>query len=359
MTHRFARPALIALSGVLGSSLHAFKPEDGVWWNPAEPGRGYAIEIQDNVLFFAGYLYDGNGNSQWYTAAGTIDYSRSNPLCGDRVCFIGQLDAFVGGQCITCPPRSPQARPGAGGSLRILFDNEIQARLSWGPNLSITIPIQRFDFALTRTQGDVRTEVMLGEWTMMLDYAGVPNIGYPFYGDVLVLDRVDRAPNPDQARGCRAPDSQIGRCTSSALASNDVAAFYDAGGTPARHYFVVRNDPGTFAYYVVTLNLNEFSGIAKICPSNLSNAFTQCINNSAYRSLPVRGYRSASRTRVVTGTGPAGLDAKTASHAGPLPMPGPGQGLSDDEVRERLGIDLAQAPADTLNAITAALQQHR
>ena len=36
----------------------ANSPESGWWWNPAEGGRGYSIEIQDNQLFFAAYSYE-------------------------------------------------------------------------------------------------------------------------------------------------------------------------------------------------------------------------------------------------------------------------------------------------------------
>src|ERR1700722_3698674 len=47
-------------------------PETGWWWNPAEGGRGFAIEIQGNAMYFAGYMYDPNGNALWYLASGNM-----------------------------------------------------------------------------------------------------------------------------------------------------------------------------------------------------------------------------------------------------------------------------------------------
>ena len=32
------------------STASAFQPRTGHWWNPAESGRGFNIDIQDNVL---------------------------------------------------------------------------------------------------------------------------------------------------------------------------------------------------------------------------------------------------------------------------------------------------------------------
>ncbi len=40
-------------------------PEAGSWWAPTDGGRGYAIEIQRNIMNFAGYIYDTFGNPLW------------------------------------------------------------------------------------------------------------------------------------------------------------------------------------------------------------------------------------------------------------------------------------------------------
>jgi len=38
-------------------------PKTGWWWNPAEGGRGYSIEVTGNHIFFASYLYDATGRA--------------------------------------------------------------------------------------------------------------------------------------------------------------------------------------------------------------------------------------------------------------------------------------------------------
>ena len=116
------RKGLLALAALFSSSAFAFTPESGFWWNLAESGRGFSIEIQDNFLFFAGYLYTSTGAPIWYTAQGVMQGNAT---------FVGQLTSASGGQCITCTYRAPQIQLGAGGPVTIAFDTEIEGRLTW------------------------------------------------------------------------------------------------------------------------------------------------------------------------------------------------------------------------------------
>ncbi len=50
----------------LATSAYAVTPQAGWWWNPDEGGRGYAIEVQNNTVFFGAYMYDGSGQATWY-----------------------------------------------------------------------------------------------------------------------------------------------------------------------------------------------------------------------------------------------------------------------------------------------------
>src|ERR1700734_524864 len=49
--------------------------QTGWWWNPAESGRGFAIEVQGNQMYLAGYMYDSAGNPTWYVASGAMSSS--------------------------------------------------------------------------------------------------------------------------------------------------------------------------------------------------------------------------------------------------------------------------------------------
>jgi hypothetical protein len=46
--------------------------ENGRWWNAAEPGRGFSIEMQGGAIFIAGFMYDTAGNPLWYFAQGAV-----------------------------------------------------------------------------------------------------------------------------------------------------------------------------------------------------------------------------------------------------------------------------------------------
>ena len=53
--------ALVAFAWA--APVRAFTPENGFYWNPAEPGRGYNIEIQDNFLALTVYAFAANGQA--------------------------------------------------------------------------------------------------------------------------------------------------------------------------------------------------------------------------------------------------------------------------------------------------------
>ncbi len=44
----------------------------GIWWNPAESGRGFTVEQQGTTLIVAGYMYDSFGNPAWYIASAPL-----------------------------------------------------------------------------------------------------------------------------------------------------------------------------------------------------------------------------------------------------------------------------------------------
>lgn len=341
---RHARSALVATLLAAASSASAFTPETGTWWTPLEPGSGYLIEIQDNFLFLAIYNYHADGRPMFYTSQG---------LLSGNARFVGQLSTFSNGQCLGCAWRQPQVQLNAGGPVEIIFDTETAGRLTMGGR---TTNIERFDYYLTRTTGDQKTEMMLGEWQLTIDFSTSPSISYPFYGDVLVFTSVDRAPNPDVFDGCRANNSVDGRCTSSALRDHDASGFY--ASSTREHYLVVSDDPNNFAYYVVKTGTYQFDGIVKICPKSLSNAITQCLQSSSYRAFPVRGHRTASRNFVQTGSGPNGqdkqaADARTWSLASIVGDSLRNEGLDHAAVKARFGIDLDALPVKELEALTA------
>src|SRR5664279_5668821 len=54
------------------SPLAQCAPQTGWYWNPAESGRGFNIEIQGTTLFMAGFMYDANGHPMWIVSGGPM-----------------------------------------------------------------------------------------------------------------------------------------------------------------------------------------------------------------------------------------------------------------------------------------------
>ena len=68
-------PALAPLSlvvALVAAPAQAYTPESGIWWNPAESGSGYVIEIQDNFMALGYYGGDAQGRATWWTSAGFL-----------------------------------------------------------------------------------------------------------------------------------------------------------------------------------------------------------------------------------------------------------------------------------------------
>jgi hypothetical protein len=307
--HRIFFPLAALIVGLLltVAPAHAYTPENGVWWNPNEPGSGLQIEIQDNYVAVFVYAYDQAGNAQWYT---------SNGFLTGNARYDGWLDRFTGGQTIGGPWRQNSYFPRAGGPIRIDFDPDdpTRAQLSWGGR---SFPIERFHFYLKRDEDEqrmpgVRLELtkMLGEWSAVLDYATHPSALVRYYGEIVILDSLTFDNDGDYVDGCRAPDSQLGFCRDVDI-DNHYAAIEYVPST-GEHVLVVENSDTTFAAYFISVGTNEFRGEVSV--------YTRGTNPSVY--YPVRGFRTASRSFVEEGVGPSKASAADAAiaAAGPLPL---------------------------------------
>ena len=83
---------------VLAAALPAVEPQSGIWWNPAAPGSGYAIEHQGNQVSIGAYMYEVNGRPVWYLGM----LSRQ-----DNGSYSGQLFRYSGGQTLAGAYRPP------------------------------------------------------------------------------------------------------------------------------------------------------------------------------------------------------------------------------------------------------------
>ncbi|HET7731564.1 MAG TPA: hypothetical protein VFK48_16195 [Usitatibacter sp.] len=111
------------------------RPQTGWWWNPAEPGRGYSLEVQGNTMFFATYLYDAAGRATWYAAAMPVSLEGSY--------FTGAMITRSGGQTLDGAYRPPGAAVAAG-DITIAFNDASHGTIVWPGG---SVPIERFGLA--------------------------------------------------------------------------------------------------------------------------------------------------------------------------------------------------------------------
>jgi hypothetical protein len=98
-----------------------FQPRTGWWWNPAESGRGFSVEVQGNNAFIVAFMYDDLGNPLWYFSAGPM----STPTH-----FEGDWLQFSGGQTMS-GPYHPPATPQKVGRLAVDFTAQESATLTF------------------------------------------------------------------------------------------------------------------------------------------------------------------------------------------------------------------------------------
>lgn len=326
LTMRLSALTLFAIALAAGSA-HAYTPSSGHWYNTNEGGTGLNIDLQDDLMYVTVYAYDDNGFPEWYTS---LDYIE--PSGDGAFVFDGRLLLFEDGACVGCVYRR-NTLLGEVGDIRIVFDpaDETRAAMTWGLDggPSRTVPITHIPFGLKRPSdpASVPVEVtkMLGEWSVTQDFSDHPGFDFPFSGDVLVFEdfEFDSDTGLWFFNGCRADNLIDGSCSTDALAQHDASGFYDAA---VDRQVIVVNDsedgsgnPLCLLYDVDTSHIkfegdldgdhnpDDDGGVTLYVCDGSGNPF----DNDFY---PVRGFRSASRSFVEDGVGPA--KSAAASGAG-------------------------------------------
>jgi subtilase family serine protease len=109
-------------------------PQTGWWWNPAESGRGYFLEVQNSTLFMSAFMYNAAGQATWYISQGPMTSTAQ---------YQGQLLACSGGQTLTGPYQAPSCAINAG-TVQIQFTSQTTASMILPSGTAI--PLQRFTF---------------------------------------------------------------------------------------------------------------------------------------------------------------------------------------------------------------------
>jgi hypothetical protein len=112
-------PGAVAQPGA-GAAALPFTPDVGLWWNPAESGSGYNLQVRHGVMVVTVFSYAPGGEPVWYYSPGRLAES------GGTVTFSSTLDRYRGGQCAACA-YSPPAPAGSDGAFSIVFDSPVSA----------------------------------------------------------------------------------------------------------------------------------------------------------------------------------------------------------------------------------------
>lgn len=108
----------------------AFQPESGWWWNSAESGRGFGLEIQGGTLFMAGYMYDTQGNPIWYSSSGAMTTSSS---------YTGAWVQWANGQSLSGSYKAPIIANANVGNVSLQFTSTTSAIMTLPDNRQIAL----------------------------------------------------------------------------------------------------------------------------------------------------------------------------------------------------------------------------
>lgn len=245
-------------------SAAAIIPENGWWWASNESGRGFNIEVQDNLVFFASFGYEPNGLPMWLSAGGSMTSDRD---------FTGPLTKYSSGQCFGCPYVSPIATNA--GTLTLRFTSSQTAVLTIN---GVSISVKRFDF----WQNEVVPDGMLGEWSMVIGEAASPT----YDGD-----RIDFFARRTDASGPYLAGYRLGAPGNTAILS------FSSGS----YQILIDSSPNFYRLYRFnTTGFNRVEGQYWVFDKGAS---------ATGPGTFFQGFRTASATFVRTGSGPASTKA--------------------------------------------------
>lgn len=263
------RLALLCFGFFLGSfcsaSLYAFYPVDGWWFDPAEGGRGFNIEMQDDEMFISAFHYRNDGSPVWWVANGTYNDSTGR--------VNGEFLELNGGQCPGCPYTGfPEIVQNAGSPVTIEFHSPVTATLSWDGE-SISLVRQYWRFSL-----DDLNSFLYGEFHFTSGALGV------YFGDRLYFNEPFTGSDGTSyaAGGVRGGSSSR---VALAQFNNDLGLFFILVDTSAEHY----------KSFVFDMTKDRLEGESEVWRKS---------EEPTGSGLPFVGHRVASRSYVTSGIGP-------------------------------------------------------
>jgi hypothetical protein len=142
--------ALLFATWFIAGSASAVLPDSGWYFNTAEGGRGFNIEIQNNIFFMAGFIYDTAGNPIWVVSGG--------PMSTDRT-YSGAAFQTANGQPLGGAYHAPSTVPF--GTASVSFPTTMTANIVVN-GYSFSVAREQFGFDFSSTTGP-----LLGEFAFV------------------------------------------------------------------------------------------------------------------------------------------------------------------------------------------------
>ena len=155
------KQAIAAAALAVTGMAHAFVPQAGTWIISNElngkPGRGFAIDFQNDIMVMQVYAYESNGQPTFYMSSGKIQDVKVDNIT--QAVVDAKLGRYEGGRFLGSGDRSG-VEAGSPGNVRLRFVS--------GTKGYITLPgeqekeIKRYQFGY-----DDSPASMLGMWTLL------------------------------------------------------------------------------------------------------------------------------------------------------------------------------------------------
>ena len=207
-------------------------PVDGIYWDPHQSGRGYAVETQDDLMFIAIYNYDADGSPTFYFVQGTWN-ANTRRVDGARLLQVSS-GPWVGG------PFSPIGSVEDRGPVTFEFPTFSTARFTFNGQTS---NLQRFVYGY----GTSADSLMRGTW-----YAAFGGLGV-YFGEVIGVT------GPCTISECDSiPEAFVGGRIDGGNERVLVGGRQDDG----RVFFLLDSSTSYYELFVYELRVNQWVGYA-------------------------------------------------------------------------------------------------
>lgn len=246
-----ARHSLVLLGLIFTCNVQAMLPDSGWYWNRTESGRGFNIEIQNDLLFVSAFIYDKDGRPIWLVSGGGMSSATT---------YKGQLIQTSHGQCLQCRYYKPDED--SVGDIEIQFSNNYFAQTAkititgssaqLLPSTPSVILTSRQIFGLDLSSD---TQPLMGEW-ILADGSMAPDF---YFSDRVTIAKSKYLPGISTAIGNRTGRSGI----------NNMALGYYVYSANLTHGLLVDSSPSYYTFYQFFFTgINRIEGWSYTFPKN-------------------------------------------------------------------------------------------